>query len=167
MPINVANVRKIINWVKHDKAEHFRISNFVDYIDPDREDVPEEYKEQNGLVTKYLECNTTFCIAGYANILRWEEKGSSLDTVDDLYSIVTDQSTAKNWMGIDDDTGHNLFFCVNNYLTREEFDDLGNDTKASIVIDVLEHLIETGHVDWNSPILAHVDKNLLGDGGDY
>ena len=144
---NIENINKIIDWIKADDAKHFRMASFVMRMDGKGrviDDVPDEY----------LECRTAFCICGSANMIRLNE--AKVDwkriTGDDFASKFSDTITATDWLGIDQDQAHDLFYA--SPIGIEWFDSLPKKVRFYSAIAVLETLRDKNVVDWAAAVDA-------------
>ena len=74
-------------------------------------------------------CKTAACLAGHAAILGWESGEISKKS-----GILSVQSAARKWLGLDGDQAHNLFYGYWSKSKRDE--DLGNLTKAKALTEL-------------------------------
>jgi len=136
--LNVANVQRLIgkltdlaNAGRHDK---FKMSTYGSYINYD-------YAIQagltNGLVnsSRYHECNTACCMAGWANVINLhEDHGTPLDEI--LIDHLANADAAMEWLGLTKVQARALF---------------GGTWNATPLqgIRVLENLIKYSEVNWH------------------
>lgn len=113
MPVNVANINLMIEAISKEAKPIY----MGDYV------------------SKNTECGTTACLAGWANILRFEQLGKGIRPPGDFE--LSDDGTAAEWMGLNWDTGYNLF---HDYRA----DDLPQDERKAATIELLTKLRDTG-----------------------
>lgn len=93
-------------------------------------------------VSKNTECGTTACLAGWANILRFQYLGKGRTTSQDADFDLSDDVTAAEWMGLSYERGYSLF---HNYTA----DDLPQDERKAATIELLTKLRDTdGKATW-------------------
>ena len=163
---NIANINTLIERIRADQGRHLTMGGFVSYIDENSRPEPDIQP------TKMLDCKTAFCICGYANLLRMEQEGTDYRSVvgvestlandfakNDFLAQFGSQQKAGDWLEIDSITAHYLFY-MNDSDQRSWFDNEAEPQKrADAAIAVLEHLRDTGHVDWNSALMKTVDSD--------
>lgn len=152
---NEENIRKVINWIKED-SQKFAMARFMDAVDREaslkagdshRAAWPYEF-----VVDRISECNTAFCIAGYANYLRLGHQAKHLSG-SALRAEVSDAHAAAIFLDVDRDLANALFLMDDSQFEFDEgrmcFDNLPQDIRVKTAVNVLEHLIKTDEVDWD------------------
>lgn len=104
MTVNVENINAMIEAIRA-VPEPIHMGNFVD---------------------RNAECGTTACLAGWANILRFNAKGKGRRAFD-----FDDASAAADWMGIDYEQGQKLFFVY-------DVDMHPHEERKALTIELLE-----------------------------
>lgn len=125
---NIENINKLIEVLKSDRAKnHFNMSVWLD-----------NGKSYPPLPSEINKCGTVACIGGWCNVLQYEENP------DKFYAADYQALEETDWLGLDDDSAHALFYSSVSFGITDPLD----------VIPVLEHLRDTGEVDWSlSPFL--------------
>lgn len=116
MTVNVENINKMIEAIKAS-------------VDPIK---------MSGFVSRNGECGTTACIAGWANILRTEEKGTGRAWRAEFES----EEGATAFMGISYNLGNALFYDF-------RADRLNDEDRKTAAIRLLERLRDTGGTSWD------------------
>lgn len=147
--MNIANIQKLIDHLKLTRAENFNMHHFMMGF-------PERRKPNNVLKQMETEggCGTTACLAGHAVLIKAAEEGERLGPTGRLKNppsyglgLGGDVDTrAQRWLGLSNDQAIDLFYRLDSDLTPED------------TIPVLEHLRDTGEVDWS---LAPCYQNSL------
>jgi len=129
---NIENINKLIEVLKSDRAkDHFNMNFWFG-----------NEKGYSLLPSEINECGTVACIGGWCNVLQYEEKA------DKFYNVHYQDSDARDWLGLDAATAGDLFYSYESFGITNPLD----------VIPVLEHLRDTGEVDWSlSPFLNSDD----------
>jgi hypothetical protein len=130
---NVENINKLIGRLRSDQGDHFAMADFAS--------------------TVTHECGTTFCLAGWANVIRVAETGLNTETMNsrDFVSEIIGEDKAIGWLGISDRAGAHLFFTVGS-MRIHDFDDLPPNIRSAAGIRVLEILRDERYVDWDAAI---------------
>jgi hypothetical protein len=137
--MNIENLDKLINHMKLIREENFSMMDFM-------RDFPSRRKPEN--VLKQMEttggCGTVACLAGHAVLLKAVEDSERLTPRGNLkgdelsvFNITGDMDVrAQKWLDLDDGQMIDLFHKMDSRITAED------------TIPVLEHLRDTGIVDW-------------------
>jgi len=144
--VNKANVDQLISWVKADVA-HFKMQAWTSYLDrPEAQPV------------RYEPCNTAFCLGG----LIWWHQEINNGTVKSEIDLEEPSDEAfirrgRTFLDLDYDTARDLFFMNFDgfgmwWSTRERFDEMSDAFRERATVQVLEHLRDTGEVDWKKAI---------------
>ena len=142
--MNIENINKIIESLKTDTGNHFIMANFADYL--------------NGMrAEQYVHCNTAMCICGWANHHRLAQTDAAALTRANYGALVADEEKGAAWLGIDWNTGHELFFLKDTFgaplfESLETFDAEPPEKKRAAGIKVLEILRDTGEVNWSAAL---------------
>lgn len=153
---NTANINRLIRHLQLDDGSHFKMSDFatVDYEGSDDEKPIAAMTDPKQMHT----CKTAFCIAGWVNAFCAADLSRDY-TIDEV--CFSDDDRAVMWLDIDKEQGYNLFFMAEASLELEEFDELPDAIRKRAAIAVLEHLRDTGEVDWDHAIeMAKAQKVL-------
>lgn len=175
--MNKENMLKVANVLENIKPENFHMSGwYSELIEPDMYDLfdidPEivdkyyhgrmmqslsDYhpiEENLDLETMKLSCGTAACIAGWALLVEKSENPNVFDN-ENFISVST---SAKNYLGLDYDQSHQLFYCEYGSIWDKVADeyDISFDPDDSntwyfhpkIAADVLRRLAE-GNLDFN------------------
>lgn len=142
---NAKRINQIIERLRQDQAigTHFRMSDYAKAIKGDDHHI-------------YQECNTAFCMAGWANFFRLKEEApAKLNSR--LYYIanVTADNLACEWLEIDGEQACKLFYMRDDCyptISMELFDLLPAEQRYPAGIRVLEILRDEGHTDWRRAI---------------
>ncbi len=151
-------INQIIADIREDKGDHFRMSSFSDYLSPGVKE------EDNG---KYIPCNTSFCIGGWANFHRLQETApEKLDTT--VFSrLVTNADAAAEWLGMAPYDAYTLFH-MSGSIDIGDFDDQPLEARRTAGVRVLEILRDTGKVDWNQALVdAGIDPEEFSNGCEW
>lgn len=155
--VNKENINKVIDWIKEDQGAHLHMCSWFESLGQKEEGYDPEKPHWNF-------CNTAFCIGGYAFILAQQEKlkqkGKDVVELEELnlpdVSGREIETTAREYLGLttagDMIKAHHLF-TMHKSMDMENFDGLPQAQRAEAAINVLEHLRDTGNVDWNHALL--------------
>jgi hypothetical protein len=155
---NKENINKLIARLEADTGSHFRMDTFCEYI-PGTE-LPEDCSSRQE-PTRYIECKTAFCIAGWSNLIRMEETGVKFkDRVGEGFECqFSSEWAALRWLGFgpedpdSDEISQDLFYMDNVSTTSKYgFDSLPDDVRKRAGIRVLEILRDTDKVDWDQAL---------------
>lgn len=151
--MNKANIDKLIAWLKADAGQHFHMSEWVKWR------LPED--QHKGRQQEY--CDTTFCLAGHCGVLRQMDGGVSIDTLD-----ITPRghfSIGQDYLDLKEEQAYLLFLMYSDeeqtdgQQRRNAFDALPDCHRVHAAIRVLQHLRDTGKVDWDGAIEGKVGDN--------
>ena len=106
---------------------------------------PEEYHN----VSTYQACNTAFCLAGWSNFIALQDENLPLNKMANFGSLVGNETTAADWLGINMNNAKFLFY-MRSSIARQIFDAETAPARCMAAIAVLEHLRDTGEVDWQA-----------------
>lgn len=159
---NIENINRLIEVFQKDSGIHFRMDGYIEYtpesgIDADKREAP----------TKYLECQTAMCVAGWANALRMLDEGKDYKKIvaadtDGFMAHFNSEEAACEWLGITYMEGRALFYLESHYgPSKYAFDKIAPEKRKIAGIRVLEILRDTGVVDWDQAI---VDAGIAQDG---
>ena len=151
---NAANINRLIEHLQSDNGSHFRMANFADYTF-EGADIPIKVMTDPKQIHT---CKTAFCIAGWVNALTAADSDGNRKIGDLNFGS---ESRAADWLGIDSEQGENLFFMVSADPELEEFDELPDAIRKRAAIAVLEHLRDTGEVDWDRAIELAMAQKVL------
>lgn len=97
-------------------------------------------------------CDTCCCIGGTANMLEAIEQGSLWAYTDGRVGFHRSHTTAAAWLGLNSTDADKLFYPYNVCVKGES--DWSRITPAA-AIACLEHLRDTGEVNWNRALALH------------
>lgn len=132
-------INQIINDIREDKGDHFRMSSYSEYLNPGVSD------EDMG---KYIPCNTSFCIGGWANLHRLMETNPEAMKTQGFSRLIADGSAAAEWLGMGYNDAHWLFHMGGSNISMAYFDDQPLEARRAAGVRVLEILRDTGIVNW-------------------
>lgn len=139
MSVNKANVQKVRDHIAA-HPDRFNMGVYVGVQGEDTRDIIDDL----GPFTEYLDtqCGTVACIAGWAAHLSGQTHANTSEMLDN----------ASRWLGLgphsNDSVAEDLFM-ARHPATQERRDGLLCDIPHTAAIKVLDHLIETGKVDWS------------------
>lgn len=145
---NTANINRLIEVLKRDDGKHFRMGGY-NFANPDRDETIADVMDPKTIHT----CGSAFCVAGWVNTIRMFDLGDlKIETDQDW--IFEDTPSAAAWLGIDEDLAEDLFVMENAARwNMGKFDhELTPELRRDAAIAVLEHLRDTGGVDWDRAI---------------
>lgn len=145
---NTDNINILIDRLRHVDGRHVKMFDFSEVAEVAEEDE----RKPIGIITDAKEmhtCNTAFCIAGWVNALKSVRVNSKMKIEDLLFS---NDEYAADWLGIDEDQAHALFYMEESAIDTMEFDELPDNIRKRAAIAVLEHLRDTGEVDWDRAV---------------
>ena len=143
---NTANINKLIELLRADQGRHFIMRKFVHHLGTD----------DNCRIQQYAECKTACCLAGWANTFALaEEEGTDWKSITgyNFAAELGDRERAGHWLGITDYCTYIELFEIHSLqdigvMPLTKFDNLPAETRVSAAIAVLEHLRDTGYVNW-------------------
>lgn len=118
--MNIENIRLVRNVIANLPPERFNMNYWAAYV--------ENEDDVENIVEVLHNCGTVACIGGWTNAIFGDETESTYD--------------AAKHLGLSDRTAHSLFYP---WGISKSFDEITIDE----AIQVLDHLIETGEVDWS------------------
>ncbi len=157
--MNIDNINKLIDRIKKDQGHHLLMTNWATNLD-DRKFGAFYYKH----------CNTAFCLAGHCAMLRALESGKTYEEMNRLplaEILVPLPSTegirvlysgsfleqGRYYLGIDELNSNKLFLMQGPLRhSMADFDSLPRVQRSIAAVSVLEHLRDTGIVDWDRAI---------------
>lgn len=145
--MNVDNINKLIGWLKDDQAKHFKMDTWAQYNNPNLYKSIEDRHLKS--VREVVECQTSFCLGGHI-IYQLERYAGKAPKDIAFWGRPFEEYFAKGreFLDIDRRSIGQLFMMHNDEEARERFDKLPDEQRAEIAIKVLEHLRDTGEVDW-------------------
>ncbi len=157
MQLNIENINRVIEAIKAD-GKAFKMLNFV------QSESASAVKDNYGNPRQW-DCGTAMCIAGWANLIRLEDAGNKpkLNTGgsdpyhNEFARQFANEDRAAHWLGFDGSyEARPLFYmsynCWDGQHERNQFDALPDDVRSKAGIYVLEHLRDTGAIDWPAAI---------------
>lgn len=159
---NVENLRKLIDEIERDGAEHLRM---VDYCMT----LNDEGEVDDCNPREYHPCHTAFCLCGYANLIRLRESGfDPLNNPQEVfYAQFLSELKAALWLGIKDEDYEELFHMNEAKLDRTQFDMLPAELRRKAAVTHLEQIANGGKVNWDRAfgdvgILERIGTMVLG-----
>lgn len=163
--MNKANIDKLIAWLKADAGEHFEMGEWRRW-------------KRAGLEQKQEYCDTTFCLAGHCDVLVQTEAGSNLDQL--VFNGMRDGAfgyfrTGAQYLGLLESQAKQLFMMAKSEDGEDDeddglskrcaFDRLPDCHRIHAAIRVLQHLRDTGEVDWDGAIQGEVggESAIMGE----
>jgi hypothetical protein len=160
---NVDNINKLIARLQADDGSHFCMTDWVRLLPHGlaklRQDPHYEYASASN-PPEYVECGTAFCLAGWANTLRLDEEKVNWKAIKGYpyrYQF-SDYIEAGHWLGLLSREKMEALFYMGAMADvyagheRDKFDGLPQPVRKAAGIAVLEHLRDTGEVNWPGAI---------------
>jgi hypothetical protein len=153
---NIQNINRLIARLRLDDGRHFKMLDFM-IVPEDDDALPLSIIDSPKSIHT---CNTAFCVAGWANAIAMRDRGIN-ETLGDIYrGKVNDWDEAQDWLGLTNAQAADLFMLANSAISLGEFDKFPHDVRQRAAILVLEHLRESGEVDWDRAIQLAQQKPL-------
>jgi hypothetical protein len=156
--VNTVNVQKVIDLINRlpDKAKGVNMTCWsMDGIDPNR--------PENGLMIdleQAIECGTACCIGGWSDMIRAQEMGMKINlqrngsirffNSEGEPTLIFHEGETAQWLGLDEHDSYKLFYAANSPYYLEGL-------RYNHVLRVLEHLRDTGRVDWSERVVDYSD----------
>lgn len=160
--MNVERINEVIEYLRKDQGVHFKMDTWAQYLDDQlyKSEDDKYYKS----VREVVECGTAFCLGGllyFQDQLAKGKKAKEISFVGIDYERYVGLGAEQ--FGIEGWKASALFFMHSDEDAREAFDKLPGQQRAEIAIKVLEHLRDTGEVDW----LKFLPEDIRSDEDDY
>jgi len=138
--MNTENILKVAAAIAEAPAERFIMGTFLTSV--------ENSHCYTGTRASRTACGTAGCIAGWANLVKFR----MVNNPKALTELPTGSfhSIGQHFLGLVGEQSNDLFLMNN--LSISEFDELPGDARKAAAVNVLEHLVKTGKVDWRKAI---------------
>lgn len=116
-------------------------------------ELPDEQFDYSVILSSEPECGTIGCIAGWCWVLNYEDRYGRRPNAKSVSGAfvhgINMMNEPRNFLGLTTDAADELFIARRFRNDREEFL-CPNDITREMALNTLDHLIETGRVDWAS-----------------